>query len=103
MDLTVELRCRCLIKAYAPFHIQNSDCLEQPQSPEAISISGVFRRFKRDLHMALGGKVVNLIRLRLLDDPNEIGSVRHVSVVHGKAQVLFVRVLIKMIDSPGVE
>ena len=53
--------------------------------------------------MALGGKVVNLIRLRLLDDPNEIGSVRHVSVVHGKAQVLFVRVLIKMIDSPGVE
>ena len=102
LDLTVELRCRCLIKAYALFHIQNSDCLKQPQSPEAISIRRVFRRFERDLHMTLGGKVINLIRLRLLDDANEIGSVRHVPVVHGKAQLLLVRILIKMIDPPGV-
>src|SRR5262249_20028242 len=53
--------------------------------------------------MALGGEVINLIRLRLLDDPNEVGSVRQVSVVHGKAQVLLMQVLIKMIDPPSVE
>jgi hypothetical protein len=83
LDLAVELRCRRLIKTYALFHIQNSDGLEQPQS--TISIRRVFRRFERYLHMTLGGKVINLIRLRLLDDPNEVGSVRHVPVVHDKA------------------
>jgi hypothetical protein len=92
-----------LIKTYAVFHIQNSDGLEQPQSTEAISIRRAFRRFERYLHMTLGGKVVNLIRLRLLDDPNEVGSVRHVPVVHDKAQLLLVRILIKMIDPPGIE
>ena len=68
-----------------------------------VGVRRVFRRFERDLDMALGGKVVNFIRLRILDDPNEVGSVRHVPVVHGKAQLLLVRILIKMIDPPGIE
>jgi len=53
--------------------------------------------------MTLGGKVIDLIRLSLLDDPKEVGSVRHVPVVHGKAQLLLVRILINVKNSETVE
>ena len=53
--------------------------------------------------MTLGAKVINLIRLHLLDDPNQIGAVCEVAVVKHQARSIFVRVLIEMIDPAGIE
>ena len=53
--------------------------------------------------MALGGEVVDLIRVRLLDDPDEIGGVGEVAVVHEETDVRLVRVGIQMVDALGVE
>ena len=58
---------------------------------------------KTHRHMALGAEVIDLIRLHLLDDPNQIGAVGEVSIVKNQARVALVEVLVKVINSTGVE
>ena len=53
--------------------------------------------------MALGTEVVDLIRLGLLDDPDQVGAVRQVAVVQHQPRVALVGVLIQVIDAAGVE
>ena len=57
--------------------------------------------------MALGSKVINLIRLHLLNDPDQVGAVGEVAVVESELRGLTLRtrlvgVLIEMIDPAGV-
>ena len=61
------------------------------------------RALKTHRYMTLGAEVINLIRLHLLDDPNQIGAVCEVAVVKHQARSIFVRVLIEMIDPAGIE
>ena len=44
--------------------------------------------------MALGAEVVDLIRLHLLDNPNQIRAVSEVPVMKGQSGITFVRVLV---------
>jgi hypothetical protein len=47
----------------------------------------------------LGGEVVDFIRLRLLDDANEIGRVGHVTEVENELRIFDVRIFIKVFDT----
>ena len=53
--------------------------------------------------MALRRKVIDFVWLRLLDDTDETGAVRHVTVVKKEADSLFVAILVKMVDAICVE
>ena len=53
--------------------------------------------------MALGAKVINLIGLHLLHDPNQVGAVGQVPVVEHQPWILFMGILVKMINPVGVE
>jgi hypothetical protein len=53
--------------------------------------------------VALGGEVIDLVRLHFLDDTDQVGGVRQVAVVQAQARVFFVRVLVEVLDAPGVE
>ena len=53
--------------------------------------------------MALGAEVVTFIRLHVLDDSDQVGAVGEVAVVEHQPRVAFVRVLIQVINSTGVE
>lgn len=53
--------------------------------------------------MALGAQVVDLIRLQLLNDPDQIGAVGEVAIVQGQARIIFVGILVEMIDAGCVE
>jgi hypothetical protein len=58
--------------------------------------------------MALSAEVVDLIRLHLLDDPDQVGAVGEIAVVEGEPGRLslltpLVRVLVEVIDPAGVE
>jgi len=44
--------------------------------------------------MALGRKVVNLVRLNLLHNANEIGTVGHISVMKIEPRMILMHVLI---------
>jgi hypothetical protein len=53
--------------------------------------------------MALGGEVVDLGRPDLLHQPDQVGRVRHVAIVHQERHVTGMRIFIEMIDPRGVE
>jgi len=53
--------------------------------------------------MALGAEIVNLVGPHFLNDPAQIGRIRQVAEMQAKANVVFVRVLIEMVDAGRVE
>ncbi len=53
--------------------------------------------------MALGSKIIDLIRLHLLNDTDKVGAIGQISVVKNKPWILLMGILIKMIDSGGIE
>ena len=53
--------------------------------------------------MALGGQVVDLVRLHLLDDADQAGTVGQVAVVQDELAPGFVGVLVQVVDAVGVE
>jgi hypothetical protein len=53
--------------------------------------------------MALGGKVVYLVGLHLLDDADQTGGVCQVPVVKNEVTVGLVRILVQVIDAVGIE
>jgi hypothetical protein len=53
--------------------------------------------------MALGGEVVDLGRADLLHQPDQVGRIRHVAIVHQERHIAGVRVLVEVIDAGGIE
>ena len=80
---------------------QDPHRLQDPQRAECIAIRCVLRALKTHGHMALSAEVVDLIRLHLLNDPDQVGAVGEVAVVErrrGSAlRTRIVRVLVKVI------
>jgi hypothetical protein len=53
--------------------------------------------------MAHRGQVVDLIRLGLLDDADEIGGICQVAIMKCKMNIGFVRVLVEVVDPVRIE
>ena len=53
--------------------------------------------------MALRGEIVDLVRLGLLDDADQVGRIGHVAIMEDEALVRLVRILVEMLDPAGVE
>jgi hypothetical protein len=53
--------------------------------------------------VTLGAKSIDFVWLNLLDDANEVGRIGKVSVVEYQAGIRFVGVLVKVVNSFGVE
>ena len=70
---------------------------------EGVDVGGVLRRVEADLHVALGGEVVDLVGPYFLHNPDQIRRIRHVPVMQEEAHFLMMRILVEMIDPVGVE
>ena len=53
--------------------------------------------------MTLSTEVIDLIRLHLLDDPDQIGTVSEITVMEHQPRVTLMWVLVEMIDPAGVK
>jgi hypothetical protein len=73
------------------------------QGSKGIGVGRILRRLKRNRHMGLGSKVIYLVRLNALHQLNQIGRIGHVPVMEYKPPVFQVLVLVKMINSLGIE
>jgi hypothetical protein len=69
-----------------------ADGLQHPKRAQSIRIGGVFRRLEGDLHVRLRRQIVNLVRLGLLHDADDIGRVGHVAVAEMEGNALLVRI-----------
>ena len=58
-----------------------TDRVQQPQRPQSGHVGRVFLLLKRVANVALGGKVVDLARLNIVDDPRNAPAVGHVAAV----------------------
>ena len=101
--LAVKLRGRGLVEARLLAEPEDADRLEQAQRADGIGVGGVFRLLERHHDVALGGEVVDLIRLNLLDHPQQARGIGHVAVVEGEGQAAIVRLAEEVIDAIGVE
>ena len=82
---------------------QDPHLLQDVQSTQGIAVGGVFRTLKAHRHMALGTEVVDLIRLHVLNNPDQVGAVSEIALVQNQARITLVGILVKMIDPTGVE
>ena len=73
------------------------------QRAQSVGIGGIFRRFEAHLHMALRREIVDLVGLRFLNDPDDIGRIRHVPVMQEERRRAFMRIDVEMIDSLGIK
>ena len=75
----VELRGGGLVDA--GFVCQSADAhrFKDAQGAEGIHVGGVFRCLEAHCHMALGAKVMNLIRLNLLNHPDQVVAVGEIA------------------------
>ncbi|MNY14445.1 hypothetical protein D3C86_1476220 [compost metagenome] len=94
---------RGLVEAGLLFKAEDSDGLEEAQSAKSIGVGRVLGRLKGDLDVALSGQVVDLVGLDLLDDADQVGGIRQVSVVQVKAAVGVMGILVEVVDAIGVE
>jgi len=70
---------------------------------ERVGIRRVFRGLEADPHVALGGQIVNLARLRVLDDSDQIGRIGHVAEVHEEPHIREMRVPVQVVNPAGIE
>src|SRR5215470_13762690 len=103
MHLPKQLGRRRLIETRLAVQTQDANRLQHSKCADAIGVSGVFWRLERDLNVALGAKVVDLVGLDLLDDANQVRRIGQVSVVKYEATLALVRILVEMIDALGIE
>jgi hypothetical protein len=85
------------------FPSENADRSNQPKRPDGISIGGILGSFKRNLDVTLSRKVVNLFGLRLLDNADQIGRIRHIALMHREPNMLFVPNLVEVINTLGIK
>ena len=71
--------------------------------PTRIRVGGVLRRLERHCDVALRGQVIDLIRLHFLDDADEIGRIRQISVMQAQPDIALMRILVEMIDAVRIE
>ena len=80
-DLAVEFACRGLVNAAGLFEVVGTDGFQYAENASSINVGGKFRGVKRDLHVALGSKVIDFGRLDLAHNFHEAHGVAHVGVV----------------------
>ena len=103
LHLAEQFRGRGLIESGLRSQPQKADRLQQPEHAQTVGVGGIFGGLEADLDMALGGQVVDLVRLRLLHDADQVGRIGHVAEMQDEARIGLVRILVQMIDAAGVE
>ena len=103
LHLAVELGRGGLIESGFFLQIQNPDGLQQPEGSQGVGVGGVLRGLEGHHDVALGGQVVDLIRLHFLDDADQVGGIGEVPVVQPEAHLFLVRVGVQVVDPRRVE
>ena len=77
--------------------------LEQAQRRQPDDIRRVLRHLERHFDMALRAKIIDFVRLYLLDDPAQHGAIGQVAVVQDQGVPPVMRIVVQMIDPIRIE
>ena len=68
-----------------------------------VAVGGVLGRLEAHVDVALGGQVVDFVGPDLLNQPDQVGGVGQVAIVEEEPRIGFVRVLVDVVDTLGIE
>ena len=94
-----QFRGRSLVIASLLFQTENAYRFKYAQCSKSVGIGRVFRRFEAHLHVALRRKSIDLVRLCLLNQANEVGGVGQITVVQKEARPVIVWIDVKVVDA----
>lgn len=77
--------------------------LKKEKCEERIGIGSILRSLKNKMKMDMGEEIINIVRMKLMDEEEKIGWVCKVEEMKEKEDVLIMRVLIKMVDKRSIE
>jgi hypothetical protein len=66
-------------------------------------VACIFRDIETHAHMALGGEMIDLVRLDMVEQLDQVRRIGNVPVVQKEPHVIDVEVLREVVDTPGVE
>ena len=80
-----------------------ADRLQQTQRPQTGHISGILRHIKGHTNMTLRAKVINLIRLKLIEQFHQHHTIGQVAIMQEKLGPKHMRIVVEMINALCVE
>src|SRR3546814_13144430 len=86
LNQTIEFGSRSLVETAALLNAEDTDRLEQPERAYAVGICRIFGRFEDHLDMTLRGKVIDLVGLVFLNEPDRVGALWRVAMMRGEKQ-----------------
>ena len=98
-----EFGCGSLVKPGLFFKTEDSHPFQDAQGAKGILIGSILRGLKGNRHMALGGEIVDLIRLDLLDDSDKVCGIGEIPVVENEISVRHMGALVQVVDAIRVE
>ena len=84
-NLAVQLGGGCLVEFDMFFETAGAHSIKETEGAQPVDITSVFCHLKGDLDMRLRTEVVDLGRLDLSDDVDEVGAVTQVTIVQFKS------------------
>ncbi len=101
LDLAIHLGAGGLVET--GFNAGLPQRFEDARGADAGDIARVFGDVETHAHMTLGSKVINLVRLQVVDELHEVHAVGKVAIVKEQADTVDVRVRVDVVDAGGVE
>ena len=80
-----------------------ADGFQNPNRAQPGYVPRVFGAVKAHRHVALRGKIIDLIRLGSLNNAKQVIRIRHVAVMQKQAYIGVVRILVEVIDTHSIE
>src|SRR3546814_2967215 len=68
---------------------------------DRVGVRGIFRRLEAHRDMAHCRKIIDFVRLDLLDDADQVGAVGQVTIMKNEALIIDMGVLVEVVDAIG--
>ena len=100
---TIQLGGGGLVETGLFFQTKDTNGFQNTQRADTVGIGGVFGLLKTHRNVALGGQVVDFVRLHLLDDTDQAGGIGQIPMMQNELAIRFMGILIQVVNPVGIE
>ena len=101
--LAVKLGGGSLVKSDSLLHTGSADGIEHAEDTDSVAVSRVFRHVEGHHDVTHGTQVVDLGRLDVVDDGNEVGGIAQVSVMQENLDSSLMAISVDVLNTSCVE